>query len=166
MLWPMALAFLPSVDLPKLHADVLGTYVSWRGFANYEYRLLPKGKLTITVKPDHPGSTTFVGNWKFAYGTVSAAIEYRRGNQLLRDDFLIVPIVFGDRLMLVDAEELQRGVVSRLFRKVGVNEGGRTFGSSKTDLPFPVRVLSASSPLPKIYGMPKAPEPYHALLSQ
>lgn len=152
--------------LPRAARDVEGTYVLWSGFAVTRYEFKSGGKLVIGAAYDHPGGRTWIGNWSFEEGAVRVAIPYLSGGQRRLAPALFVPVAWGDRLLLLNAEELFEGDLPRLMRRVGSPVPGtsRRFGDQKTDLRVLTRSPSAEAPLARIFGKPRAPSPYDRLL--
>jgi len=166
MLAVLGTLVLAQSSLPKVPQDILGTYTAWTGFAVTSYVFKPGGKLVIRQNHDHPGRQNWTGAWTFEHGKIEITIAVRQRGKVLSDYWEAIPVSWGDRLMLVDVEDLQAGRVAAMFRKVGSQTpGGRKFGSQKTDLPFATRAEADIHSLPKLYGTPKAPEPYDRLLA-
>lgn len=155
-------------SLPRVGADVEGTYILWTGLEVSRYAFKRNGQLTIEVLYDHPGSRTWRGTWSFEEGLVHVAIPYVTGGKRLTALGLLVPVAWGDRLLLVDSEALLAGQFSASMRRVGKRIGsgfaGR-FGERKGDLRALTRLKSPDAKLPELYGRPVAPPPFDAVLS-
>jgi hypothetical protein len=156
---------LGPVALPRTAAEAQGTYIQWTGFANYIYRLRPAGNMTLSFRPDHPGGKTWAGTWKFEHGCVHIALPFRQAGKVTVEQYQAVPVAWGDRLMLVDAGELLSGSLAAKLKRFGKVVGGRRFGDGQTDLMVPIRADSESANLPRVYGRPRAPEPFQSLFA-
>lgn len=146
-----------------VNADqVSGLYVIKNGLEIVTIDLKNNGELVETSRPDHPGFRKYVGAWWVQNNVVHVAVPYKiRGKYEVQRDRWIL-LVWGERHMLVDAEELEAGIVSRYFRE-DANRLNKLGGPDKQEnlfTRFAIRVPTIDAKLPRRYGRIRVPIQY------
>ncbi len=162
------LALIPMLDLalPKEAIELEGLYVIRRGFEIISVDLAPKGAMSLTQRYDHPGESKWDGHWGFDGKRLTVTLRYIRAGQKKVVTYTWVPLVWGERLMLVDEMELKAGVITKLFREEAdrLNRLGKRDDTEMTLTTVAVRVKERNGKLPIRNGKILAPKEFEALL--
>ncbi|MEQ1822290.1 MAG: hypothetical protein ABL949_07265 [Fimbriimonadaceae bacterium] len=158
MLFTVIALSVGSAKLPTKMVEAAGYYSFATGFEVSDYRLRENGKLEISNRFDHPGGKSWVGFWRFQEGVIQMFTPYKSNEKWRVSEVQAVPIAWGDRLMLVDPEELVNGTIRRLFiRIVNQNARGAKLGESPWDIPVPIKRQDAT--LKMLPTMERRPHP-------
>lgn len=153
--------------LPKQASDLIGRYQSSSGFSVAVYDLCPNGVVKVTTRHDHPGKSNVVkGTWRFEHDQVWISFGFKIAGKWGVEESSFVPVVWGNRTMLVLDEDLLSGFFSsRVSKAMAQMRAGlpRTVADSATFVRGLTRSESAW-PLPPVYGKPAVPALYRSLL--
>lgn len=158
-------------NVPRHPSDLVGTYRMSGGFSSSELVFKDNGTLSISTAHDHPGPRSKqVGKWRFDGDTIFVEIWYRSRHKLELESYMWAPVVFGDRLMIVDVNNLLDGQAVRVLSDVGkvskAFDRWRRFGTEPTDVPFPVRVNRVEGASLRMYGKVRTTKLYESLISE
>lgn len=160
----LALTLVVSQQFPKDASDLEGLYVIRRGLENIQIELLAGGSLTMAQQYDHPGDFQWKGKWEFKNEKLQVVVKYPQGDKMRQIAYSWVPLVWGDRLMLVDETEVREGIVGQLVRQdvERLHDLGKRDDNEMTYTKLAVRVAKRDDKLPLRYGKIVATEEFEA----
>ncbi|MEX2242446.1 MAG: hypothetical protein WD716_01230 [Fimbriimonadaceae bacterium] len=160
----LALTLACGLSLPKEAKELEGLYVLGNGYGVTTIELKPEGGITKTDRFDHPGVSVWEGSWQFDKVTLKLKVllRYAMKEEGKVVAYTWVPLVWGDRLILADEEELIEGIVAKRFRTEveRLNDLGERDSLEMGRTNVAVRIKRKEDKLPHRYGKILAPKEF------